>query len=70
MEVHQAQADLFISAAVNSTIKIWLAYEGGSRPTAGIRDIHVAWYEQGENDGTRCLPFLVLELREGESDES
>lgn len=65
MEVHQAQADLFISAAVDSMITIWFAYVGGSRPTAGIRDVHVAWYKQGENDRTWCFPFLVLELREG-----
>lgn len=70
MEVHQAQADLFISAAVNSTINIWLAYAEGSGPTAGIRNIHVAWYEQGENDRTRCFAILVLELCEGEAVET
>jgi hypothetical protein len=70
VEVHQAQADPFISAAVSSMINISPAYVGGSRPTAGIRNIHIARYKQGENNGTRCLPFLVLELREGESDET
>lgn len=70
MEVHQAQADLFISAAVNSTINIWLANVAGSRPTVRIRNIHVAWYEQSKNDGTWRLPFLVFELREGELGET
>ena len=68
--MHQAQADLFISAAVNSMINIQLDYAGVSRPTAGIRNIHVARYKQGENDGTWRFPFLVLELREGELGET
>ena len=42
----------------------------GSEPTARVRNVHAAWYEQVENDRARCVTFLVLELRRGEFVES
>lgn len=72
MGVHQAQAEALISAAVYSMIRVsdTPGYARGSKPTAGFRYVHVAWDKQLENNGTRCLPFLVLELREEESGET
>jgi hypothetical protein len=66
--VHQAQADALISTAVDDdrVSIIRLAYAEGSRLTARVRNVHVAWDEQVENDRARCLAFLVLELRRGE----
>lgn len=68
MEVHQAQADALISTAVDDqgVSNIRLAYLEGSRLTARVRNVHVARYEQVENNRARCIALLVLELRRGE----
>lgn len=47
------------SATVDS-----LAYAGGSGPTVGICNIHVARDEQLQGHSTWCFPFAVLELNE------
>lgn len=68
MEVHQAQADALISTAIDDqgVSDIRLAYLEGSRLTARVRNVHVARYEQVENNRAWCIAFLVLELRRGE----
>jgi hypothetical protein len=71
MEEHQEQAVSLVLVAVDSAISnARLVYAGGSRPTAGARNIHIAWGEQFENDGARRFAILVLELCEGESGET
>lgn len=47
MEVHQAQADALISAAVDDQVNdVRLACAEGSRLTARVRNVRVAWDEQ------------------------